>query len=186
MLALQEYRLKENLYQGTRTEVYRGTRAGDRQSVIVKILRNPHPNFNELVQFRNQYVITRHLEDPHIVRPLALERCGNGYALVMPDEGAIAISDYWQQGERNLAEFLSIAIQLADALHYLTGQRIIHKDIKPANILICPKTRQVKLIDFSISSLLPKEQQQLINPNILEGTLSIVHCVLSSALLLLK
>jgi serine/threonine protein kinase len=56
----------------------------------------------------------------------------------------------------------------------LNQQRIIHKDIKPANILICPETHQVKLIDFSISSLLPKEQQQLINPNVLEGTLAYI------------
>ena len=174
MLALTDYKLKKNLYQGTRTEVYRGMRASDRRPVIVKVLRNPHPSFNELVQFRNQYVITSHLEHSHIVHPLTLERCGNGYALVMPDEGAIALPDYWQQSDRSLAEFLSIAIQLADALHYLSGQRIIHKDIKPANILIHPKTRQAKLIDFSISSLLPKEQQQLINPNVLEGTLAYI------------
>ena len=36
-------------------------------------------------------------------------------------------------------------------------ERIIHKDIKPSNIIINPETKQVKLIDFSIASLLPKE-----------------------------
>ncbi|NEP14946.1 MAG: AAA family ATPase, partial [Symploca sp. SIO2C1] len=111
---------------------------------------------------------------PTIVRPLALERYGNGYALLMPDEGAIALWEYWQQSKHSLVEFLSIAIQLAESLHYLTQQRIIHKDIKPANILIHPETGQVQLIDFSISSLLPKEQQQLINPNVLEGTLAYI------------
>ena len=135
MLALSDYHLKENLYQGKRTEVYRGVRIGDRQPVIIKIPRNPHPNFKELVQFRNQYIITGHLENPHIVRPIALERYGNGYALVMPDDGAIALSEYWQQAERNLGKFLFIAIQLADALQYLSGERVIHKDIKPVNIL---------------------------------------------------
>jgi serine/threonine protein kinase len=101
-------------------------------------------------------VITHHLNSPYIVQPLALERYGNGYALVMPDDGAIALSEYWQKSSRSLKDFLHIAIQLADALHYLGQQRIIHKDIKPGNILICPQTHQIKLIDFSISSLLPK------------------------------
>ncbi|NER36089.1 MAG: AAA family ATPase [Oscillatoria sp. SIO1A7] len=174
MLALSNYHLKENLYQGKRTEVYRGIRASDRQPVIIKILRNPHPNFKELVQFRNQYIITDHLEHLHIVKPIALERYGNGYALVMPDDGAIALWDYWQESDRSLAEFLSIAIQMSVALHYLSEQRIIHKDIKPTNILIDPETRQVQLIDFSIASLLPREQQQLINPNVLEGTLAYI------------
>ncbi|MBC1218697.1 AAA family ATPase, partial [Nostoc sp. UCD120] len=47
-----------------------------------------------------------------------------------------------------------------------------HKDIKLANILLHPETRQVKLIDFSIASLLPRETQTIINPNLLEGTLA--------------
>ncbi|MGD1807786.1 trifunctional serine/threonine-protein kinase/ATP-binding protein/sensor histidine kinase [Dapis sp. BLCC M126] len=182
MITLNGYYITEILYQGTRTEVYRGTRNSDNQPVIIKVLRNQSPKFNELVQFHNQYVLTRHLEHPTIVQPLALERYGNGYALVMPDDGAIALPDYWYRGvkmlesesEQSLSEFLKIAIQLAESLHYLNQKRIIHKDIKPANILINTETKQVQLIDFSIASLLPKEQQELTNPNVLEGTLAYI------------
>ena len=171
---LPGYNFNKNLYQGTRTLVYSGQRSSDNKSVIIKVLRNSHPNFSELVQFRNQYIITRHLEHPAIVQPLVLERYGNGYALVMPDDGAIALTDYWQHSHHSQKDFLNIAIQLTKALHYLNQQRVIHKDIKPNNILIHPETKQVKLIDFSISSLLPTEQQQLINPNVLEGTLAYI------------
>ncbi|NES21125.1 MAG: AAA family ATPase [Symploca sp. SIO3E6] len=174
MLNLAGYQETDQIYAGTRTLVYRALQTTTEQPVIIKILRNPHPNFNDLVRFRNQYIITYHLEHPNIVQPLALERYGNGYALVMPDEGAISLPEYWQLSGQSLAEFLTIAIQLAEALHYLGQQRIIHKDIKPANILINPETGQVQLIDFSISSLLPKEQQQLLNPKGLEGTLAYI------------
>jgi len=174
MLNLAGYQETDQIYAGIRTLVYRALQTTTEQPVIIKILRNPHPNFNDLVRFRNQYIITCHLEHPNIVQPLALERYGNGYALVMPDEGAISLPDYWQQSGQSLAEFLTIAIQLAEALHYLGQQHIIHKDIKPANILINPETGQVQLIDFSISSLLPKEQQQLLNPQGLEGTLAYI------------
>ncbi|MGD1702956.1 trifunctional serine/threonine-protein kinase/ATP-binding protein/sensor histidine kinase [Dapis sp. BLCC M229] len=174
MLNLPNYYLSENLYQGTRTLVYRGQRNWDNKPVIIKVLRNLHPSFNELVQFRNQHIITRNLEHPAIVKPLALERYGNGYALIMPDSGAYALSDYWPKSEPSLTNFLHIAIQLAEVLHYLSIQRIIHKDIKPSNILIDPETKEVQLIDFSISTLLPKEQQQLISPNVLEGTLAYI------------
>ena len=174
------YQLSKCLYEGARTEVYRGIPYGHRcrdrsyrvSTVIVKILRDSHPNFTQLVQFRNQYAIARHLEHPNILTPLALERYGNGYALIMPDDGAIALNDYWQQKTPSTEEFLEIAIQLADALHYLGQEQIIHKDIKPANILICRETKQVKLIDFSISSLLPKETQTIQTVKVLEGTLA--------------
>ncbi|NET27528.1 ATP-binding sensor histidine kinase [Okeania sp. SIO1I7] len=174
MLNLAGYQQTNQIYTGTRTLVYQAIQATQGQPVIIKVLRNPHPNFNELVQFRNQYIITHHLEHPAIVQPLALERYGNAYALVMPDSGAIALSDYWQHSEHSQTDFLNIAIQLASVLHYLSQQRIIHKDIKPSNILIHPETKQVKLIDFSISSLLPTEQQQLINPKVLQGTLAYI------------
>ncbi|EAZ89948.1 hybrid sensor histidine kinase/response regulator [Crocosphaera chwakensis] len=174
MLNFTGYQQTKLLYNGTRTQVYQALRTADQKSVVVKVLRNPNPSFNELVQFRNQYIITRHLESPYIVKSLALERYGNGYALIMLDQGAISLSDYWKASERSLVEFLRIAIQLSEALHDLSQQRIIHKDIKPTNILIHPETQQIQLIDFSISSLLPKEQQQLVNPNILEGTLAYI------------
>ncbi|MGB3512467.1 MAG: ATP-binding sensor histidine kinase [Microcoleaceae cyanobacterium] len=174
MLNLAGHQEINRIYTGQRTLVYRAIQETTGKSVIIKVLRNSHPNFNELLQFRNQYTIASHLEHPAIVQCLSLEPYTNGYALVMADSGAIALSDYWPTQTHSLNEFLHIAIQLAEALQYLTQQRIIHKDIKPANILIHPETNLVKLIDFSISTLLPKEQQQLINPNILEGTLAYI------------
>ncbi|WP_375501161.1 AAA family ATPase, partial [uncultured Nostoc sp.] len=71
-----------------------------------------------------------------------------------------------------LEQFLPIVLQLLDTLHQLHQQRVIHKDIKPANILIHPDTKQIKLIDFSIASLLPRETQEIQSPNGLEGTLA--------------
>jgi serine/threonine protein kinase len=65
-------------------------------------------------------------------------------------------------------------MKLADILQGLYHHRIIHKDIKPANILIHPQTGEIQLIDFSIASLLPKETQIIQNPNILEGTLAYI------------
>ena len=179
---LSGYQIIEELYTGTRTLVYRGICIRDQQPVIIKILRNEYPNFNELVLFRNQYTITKNLDFSHIIKPLTLEVYHNSYALVMEDFGGVSLSTYLQMindiSKINkvlpLAEFLEIALQLADILNYLYQNRVIHKDIKPANILINPETKEVKLIDFSISSLLPRETQEIQHPNVLEGTLSYI------------
>ena len=69
-------------------------------------------------------------------------------------------------------EVLAIALQLTDILHHLCQHRVVHKDLKPANILIHPDSKQVQLIDFSIASLLDKETQEIQSPNTLEGTLA--------------
>ncbi|CBN56975.1 MULTISPECIES: trifunctional serine/threonine-protein kinase/ATP-binding protein/sensor histidine kinase [Kamptonema] len=179
---LSGYQITEELYIGTRTLVYRGIRTNDQQPVVIKLLRNEYPNFNEIILFRNQYTITKNLDFSHIIKPLTLEVYQNSYALVMEDFGGISLSTYRLMAKDAsqinkilpIAEFLQIAIQLTVILHYLYQNRIIHKDIKPANILINPDTKEVKLIDFSISSLLPRETQEIQNPNVLEGTLAYI------------
>ena len=180
IVILPGYQITEALYTGTRTLVYRGIRTTDQYPVAIKLLRNEYPNFNELVQFRNQYTIAKNLNFPSIIQPLTLEPYHNSYALVMEDFGGVSLSNYLKIATDEtkickslpLIEFLNIAIQLTDILHYLYQNRVIHKDIKPANILINPDTKEIKLIDFSISSLLPRETQEIQNPNILEGTLA--------------
>ncbi len=173
------YQITDQLYAGSRTLVHRAVREVDQQPVVIKRLRNECPSFNELVQFRNQYTIAKNLDSPGIVKPCSLEPCGSGYALVMNDFGGVSLSTYVREQTNNsnsrglpLADFLAIALQLCDILHELYQQRVIHKDIKPDNILIHSATKQIKLIDFSIASLLPKETPEIQSPTVLEGTLA--------------
>ncbi|MBN3923463.1 ATP-binding sensor histidine kinase [Nostoc sp. NMS4] len=177
-VSIPGYQVSEQLYNGSRTLVYRGDRETDRKPVVIKLLKNPYPSFSELLSFRNQYTIAKNLNSPLIIQTYSLEPYQNGYALVMEDFGGISLKDYFTSPEtRNitsLKEFLEIAIALCNTLDILYRSRIIHKDIKPANILINPETKQVKLIDFSIASLLPRETQTLMSPNVLEGTLAYI------------
>ncbi|MEG4571437.1 AAA family ATPase [Microcoleus sp. N3A4] len=173
---IPNYQIVETVYSGSRTLVYRAIRTSDRLPVVIKLLKNDYPTFSELVQFRNQYTIAKNLCQPGIVQTYSLEAYHNGYALVMEDFGGISLQEWAVKGKNkiSLREFLGIAIALCNTLDILYRQRIIHKDIKPSNILINPETKQVKLIDFSIASLLPRETQTLINPNVLEGTLAYI------------
>ncbi|MGB3404218.1 MAG: protein kinase, partial [Microcoleaceae cyanobacterium] len=168
------YTIVEQLYHGSRTAVYRATENNTKCSVAIKVLQNEYPSFNELVQFRNQYAIAVNLHIDGIIRPKSLKLWKNSYALIMEDCGSISLQQYCQENALTLENNLEIAIQLTEILAKLHQNRVIHKDIKPANILINPDTKQVKLIDFSISSLLPRETQQIQNPNVLEGTLAYI------------
>ncbi|BAY11776.1 ATP-binding sensor histidine kinase [Calothrix sp. NIES-2098] len=174
-VSISGYQVMELIYDGSKTLVYRAIREQDSLRVIIKLLKNPYPSFSELVQFRNQYTIAKNLNFPGIIQTYSLEPYQNGYILVMEDFGGISLNDYFTHKTLQitaLQEFLPIAISLCDTLDFLYRHRIIHKDIKPANIVINPETKQVKLIDFSIASLLARETQSLKNPQVLEGTLS--------------
>ncbi|MCW5318555.1 AAA family ATPase [Nostoc sp. KVJ3] len=177
-LRIAGYQIIEQLYSGSRTYVYRAVRECDRQPVVIKLLKREYPSFSELVQFRNQYAlftaegIANNLDIPGIVKPYNLEPYHNGYVMVMEDFGGISLRQFTQGQPLALEEFFAIALQILDTLHQLHQQRVIHKDIKPSNILIHPDTKQIKLIDFSIASLLPRETQEIQSPNGLEGTLA--------------
>jgi len=180
--SISSYILTEQLYDGEHTAVYRATRCTDTkentlsptasQAVIIKVLQQEHPSFSDLVQLRNQHSITHHLSIPGIVRSIALEPWQNGYALVMEDFDGVSLKQYAKAQPLAVAACLQIAHQLAGILSDLHTHQIVHKDIKPANILIHPDTGQIKLIDFSIASRLLKETQAIQNPHGLEGTLA--------------
>jgi predicted ATPase/signal transduction histidine kinase/DNA-binding response OmpR family regulator len=175
---LPGYQIIEEMYAGNRSLLYRGIRETDLDPVIIKILRSPAPSVDRLMQFRHQYDIGKSLDLPNAIRTLAFEPYHNSHALILEDFGGISLQSYGYRsgvlGEtpQKLITFLQIVIQIAEALDGLYRHRIIHKDLKPANILIHPETGQIKLIDFSIASRLPKETQEIKNANMLAGTLA--------------
>ncbi|MEH2072143.1 MAG: AAA family ATPase [Nostoc sp.] len=173
---LLNYQITEQLYTSFRTLVYRAIREDDRLPVIIKLLHQEYPtSFSELLHLSNHYTIAKNLDLPNIVRPYSLEPYGNSYALVMEDFGGISLREWMKAAIKSnqnfLEEFLDIAIALSEILDGLYHHHTIHKDITPANILINPQTKQVKLTDFSIASLLFREMQEIQHPNVLEGTL---------------
>ena len=184
-IALPGYQILQQIYAGSRTSVYRGLQESDGTPVVLKILNSECPTVSELVQFRHQYNIVQNLDLPGIVKPYKLETYGNRFVLVMEDFGGVSLRTYSETNKTvagkeaqstflNIGEFLKIAIEIVKILHELHSRQIIHKDIKPENIVINPVSKQIKIIDFSISSLLIRENQEIQNPNILEGTLAYI------------
>ncbi|MGF1677537.1 MAG: AAA family ATPase [Rivularia sp. (in: cyanobacteria)] len=176
------YSIIEQIYSSSQTIVYRGVRGKDQKPVIIKLMGIKHPTSQQIVQFRHQHIITQNLDLPGIIKSYSLEKYGTSYAFVMEDFGGISLADEmdnWnyqkiRQKPNFISYFLDIAIKIASALEQLRSHNIIHKDIKPDNILINPITKQVKITDFSIASVLSKEIQFLTNPGIIEGTLAYI------------
>jgi len=71
-----------------------------------------------------------------------------------------------------IGQFLRVAIGLSAAVRHLHGRGLIHKDLKPASIMIEPSTGQVRLMGFGIASRLPRERQSAESPEFIAGTLA--------------
>ncbi len=173
MITFPGYQITEEIQSGVHTVVYRGYRETERKPVILKILKSQFPTLEEIARLRQEYEIPKDIDIEGIVRPYSLSNFHNGLALILEDFGGQSVSQFL--GERKnlqLKEFLEIALQLAATLGDLHKNQIIHKDIKPANIIINQETGLVKLTDFSIASRLSSESQTPCHPNFIEGTLA--------------
>lgn len=174
MLNLPGYTNFKKINEGIKTVVYRGLNVQNQQPVIIKLLNSEHPHPIDVVNLKFQYEITKNLNISGIVNCLELERYRNSFALIMEDFGGQSLNYILGDLKNDIISFLKIAIQLAATLGQLHEKQIIHKDIKPRNIIINLTTGVVKITDFSISSRLDRENQTINNPNCLEGTLAYI------------
>ncbi len=171
MTIIMSYEILERIYENLKIVVYRG-QSERNEAVIIKILKADYPNLKELAKFKHQYEIAKNLDLEGIVRPYKLEKYNNSLALVMEDFGGKSLNQSIEFGKIKLLDFMNLAINICGILGALHTKHIIHKDIKPQNIIFNPKSGQLKITDFSIASLLQSEKQSISSPNLLEGTLA--------------
>ena len=91
--------------------------------------------------------------------------------LVLDDPGGEPL-DQCLGKPMELGRFLRLAINLAAGLGKLHRRWLIHKDIKPANILVDFATHKVWFTGFGIASRLPRERQAAEPPEVIAGTLA--------------
>lgn len=176
---ITEYQILATLKDDETTALYRGIRARDKVPVILKVLKPEHPDLKEVARFRHEYQIMRNLALPGVVKAIGLEKYNNRLALVLEDFGGESLKHFLSNEIRankkiELIDFLPIAISLANSLSDIHKHKIIHKDINPNNIIINAQTREVKIADFSISTLLEAERHTSANSNLLEGALAYI------------
>src|ERR1700730_9536990 len=124
-------------------------------SVLVLVPVSEHPSPRTLRRLEHELALASELEPRWAARPLALTRREGRNVLLLEDPGGEPLER--RIGRRcELAEFLSLAIAITGVLAQAHARGLIHKDIKPANILIDAGDR-VFLIGFGSASLSPRE-----------------------------
>src|SRR5260370_11626899 len=131
---------------------------GDFNSVLAFLLAVEHPTPDSLKRRTNEYALKGELDDAWAVRPLDLVREGGRTLLVLKDPGGVPL-DRLLGSPMEIGEFLRLAIALSVALGRLHARGLIHKDIKPTNVIVNTTTGQASLTGFGIASRLPRERQ---------------------------
>lgn len=101
---------------------------------------------------RKEFDIAYQLEHPHICRALGWETLPDlGHCIIMEYIDGVTLKEYMQRGLLTSQLARKIIAELCNALYYLHGKQIVHRDLKLENILITHNGDNVKLIDFGLS-----------------------------------
>ncbi len=167
------YRIEKVIHNGLYTQIHLATRLSDNTPVILK---SPNPEVisdSTLQKLRNEFNLLNAMNSPNTIKAIQLLEDDGEITIVLEYFEAETVAEYIENSPYNLLERLQIAIAISEALAEVHQKNIIHKDIKPQNILI-NKKREIKLIDFSSSTSIAREAPQEISVNKLEGTLAYI------------
>jgi serine/threonine protein kinase len=122
-------------------------------------------------RLEHEYALKSELDADWAARPVALTHYNGRTALVLEDPGGAPL-DRLLGHPLDISHFLRIAISFAGVLRQMHARGLIHKDIKPANILVDGASGGVWLTGFGIASRLPRERQVPAPPEVIAGTLA--------------
>jgi PAS domain S-box-containing protein len=177
-LTIPGYDITEIIDETENRTVCRAKSQKTQHSVILKVLRAEYSTLEQISRIKHEYQTTKYLNLDGVVKVYDLKSFQNYLVLVAEDFGGISLREFISINNNNnnngfaIDTFLAIAVQLAKALVSLHTNKVIHKDIKPSNIIINSQTGEVKITDFSIASRLSQQTTQLIYTTDLEGTLA--------------
>jgi predicted ATPase/signal transduction histidine kinase/tRNA A-37 threonylcarbamoyl transferase component Bud32 len=166
-----EYTLGEHLQQGGGVHLYRALSQSGQRPVILKILDPALCSPRDLERLKNEYELGRSLSGQAVMRPHALETFEGRPALVMEDFAGEPL-DRRRAGEpMPVGEFLRFAARTVGDLCELHERGLIHKDLKPANLLYDARSGEVRIAGLGIASRLPHESVSSRPAHLLEGSL---------------
>jgi serine/threonine protein kinase len=145
------YDLIEKVAEGGMGTVYRGRHRETGQIVAVKVVA-PHMVGNQVLlkRFEQEYNAARQLNHPNIVRALEFDNTTSTPYMVMEFvEGESLGRKLEREGKLPEAEAKRLIIQVAQGLHKAHREKLVHRDVKPDNILITPDG-QAKLADLGL------------------------------------
>ncbi|MDT7813549.1 MAG: hypothetical protein QOJ42_3465, partial [Acidobacteriaceae bacterium] len=143
---------------------------GDQNTVLVVFPSGEPPTRDTLNRLRHEYALKDDLDDTWAVRPLELVHERGQTMLVLRDPGGEPL-DRLLGLPMEVGRFLRLAVALTGAVGRLHQRGLVHKDIKPTNILVNSGTDQVWLTGFGIASRLLREHQLPEPPEFIAGTL---------------
>jgi hypothetical protein len=136
--------------------------------LVSPVVEQPVPS--SLAKLENAFALRDDLDASWAARPVELVKFRGRLALVIEDPDGEFL-DKKIDGPLAVPDFLRLAISIASSLGGLHGKGLVHKDVKPANLIANARTGEAWLTGFSLATRLPRHRQSAETPEIIAGTL---------------
>ena len=170
MSRVPTYTILERIHEGAATVVHRGLRAADGARVALKLLRSDTPGPAEVERLRAEHAMLASLSVPGIPRVFGLETVAGRLCLVMEELPGRPLDELLRAGRVELATALKIGVALAGVIGRLHLAGVIHKDIKPQNLLVDLDTGETRLVDLGVAALRSADAPE--RDDVFDGTLA--------------
>jgi serine/threonine protein kinase len=179
------YRLLEVIGDGGMGQVFRAAQLATGRTVALKLLHSQLTVVPEIVQrFEREAKVTTHLSHPHIVKTVEFGQWQGRLYLAMEFVAGQSLAAFLdanpgENGRRmTIKRTIAIMRPVLEALEYAHGLGVVHRDLKPDNIMVVPgrgifAREAVKLLDFGIAKLGedgPVQGKKLTQAGMLLGT----------------
>jgi predicted ATPase/signal transduction histidine kinase len=143
----------------------------DNEPALRTVLVTSEPvTSSNLSRFVREFELAEYLDRDWALRPLELVQERGHCVLVFEDPGGEPLSELLKD-PISVGEFLRLSIDITSAVGQMHRSGLVHKDIKPGNILVHNRDGKPRLTGFGISSRVPRERQPPEPPKFIAGTL---------------
>ncbi len=171
MLNLPGYTLRRPIRATDSNLLFQAVREVDAAPVIIKTPAGASVGPGEEERYRREHGILRRLLGVRgVTRPQGCERVNNRPVLVLEEVQGVALSEAVGR-PFELARFLELAVALTSTLAEIHLRGVIHKDLKPSNIIVLP-SGEPRIIDFGAATLQRTEHVDAAQTHLIEGTLA--------------
>jgi serine/threonine protein kinase/tetratricopeptide (TPR) repeat protein len=164
------YEIRGYLGSGGHGTVYRVFDQEVRREIALKLLNPERETPSGLQRFRREVQVARDTESPRLVRIFDLGTSPQGTYLTMELVDGPSLREILHRGPLPVEQAIQIAVQIFEGLAALHRLNIIHRDVKPGNVLLAGGT-EAKLADFGLAHHLDREETQVTRTEGVVGTL---------------
>ncbi len=169
----RRYEVRTVLGQGGTAVVYAAWDRELKRNVALKVLRSDRMTESSLKRFRREVAVARDADSQRLVRVYDIGESGESVFLTMELVEGESLRDRIARGPIPVEEAVRLAGEVLEALAVLHGLGIVHRDVKPGNVLLAPGG-SVKIADFGLARHLEGTDTRATEPEALVGTMEYI------------